>query len=53
MQVAFNTPLIIQLISANLLDKRIKIDKRFVNILELNKPTIINDVEVTALDANQ
>lgn len=40
-------------IAANLLDLRIKVNKKFINVLELNKPTIINDVEVTALDANQ
>ncbi|XP_055858412.1 DNA cross-link repair 1A protein isoform X2 [Episyrphus balteatus] len=48
----FSMPLYVSQITANLMREFIPIDEKFINILSLNITTIIEGVQVTAIDAN-
>lgn len=39
--------------SGRLVVEFIKVDEQFITCLDINTPTIVDDVEVTCLDANQ
>lgn len=49
---SFKFPLYCTNITAKLVIKRIKVDEKYIHILENNKSIIIGDVEVTPFDAN-
>uniref|UniRef100_A0A0K8VUB3 DNA cross-link repair 1A protein n=1 Tax=Bactrocera latifrons TaxID=174628 RepID=A0A0K8VUB3_BACLA len=49
----FEMPLYVSPITANLVRALISVENKYINEIELNKPVMINDVEVTAIDANQ
>lgn len=40
-------------IAGRLVVEFIKVDEKYIQYLDINTPTIIDEVEVTALDANQ
>ncbi|XP_011208741.2 DNA cross-link repair 1A protein [Bactrocera dorsalis] len=48
----FEMPLYLSPITANLVRALISVENKYINEIELNKPVMINDVEVTAIDAN-
>ncbi|XP_039970483.1 DNA cross-link repair protein PSO2/SNM1 [Bactrocera tryoni] len=48
----FEMPLYVSPITANLVRALISVENKYINEIELNKPVMINDVEVTAIDAN-
>lgn len=49
----FAHPLYMSRVTANLVRKILKVDERYIHQIELNVPVMVDDVEVTALDANQ
>ncbi|XP_065222983.1 uncharacterized protein Snm1 [Planococcus citri] len=49
---SFAHPIYCSLITANLVKKKLRVHEQFVKVLELHKPVIINQVEVTCFDAN-
>lgn len=49
----FAHPLIMSPITANLVRRIIKVDEKYIRQIDLNSPIMVDDVEVTALDANQ
>ena len=40
-------------VTANLVQKKIRVDSQYINAIDLNIPTVIEGVEVTFLEANQ
>lgn len=48
----WNQPVICSPITAKLIQLKIKVDPKYLKILHLNRPEIIDDIEVTLLDAN-
>nr|XP_014091156.2 DNA cross-link repair protein PSO2/SNM1 isoform X2 [Bactrocera oleae] len=48
----FEMPLYVSPITANLVRAFISVENKYINEIELRKPLMINDVEVTAIDAN-
>ncbi|XP_037815446.1 DNA cross-link repair 1 protein [Lucilia sericata] len=49
---SFAMPLYMSPITARLLRTFIPVEEQYIHVLELNKPYTINDIEITALDAN-
>lgn len=40
-------------ILANLVKKKLRVDEKYLHLLEINLPIVIQQVEVTCFDANQ
>lgn len=49
----FKHPIYMSTVTANLVRKLIKVDEKYLRPMEMNSAVMVDDVEVTALDANQ
>ncbi|XP_068085665.1 DNA cross-link repair 1A protein isoform X2 [Anabrus simplex] len=49
---SFNKPIICSAITARLVKKKLGVDTRYLNVIELDQPLTIRQVTITALDAN-
>lgn len=49
----FKMPIYLSPITYKLVEKIIKIDSKYLNSVPMNQPFMVNDVEITAVDANQ
>lgn len=49
---SFSHPIYCSLITANLVKKKLRVDEKYLHLLEVNFPIVIQQVEVTCFDAN-
>lgn len=49
----FDKPIYLSALTGRLVKRMINVDASYIKIIPLNEPFIINDVEITAVDANQ